>query len=94
MANTGTAVLDFGSFPGSNEASVSITGESGISGGSKTDAWIAAVATSDHSINDHAYAAALVGVTTGAPTAGVGFTIYGRSEHQLTGQFNVEWAWA
>ena len=94
MANKGTAVVDFGAFPGSCEASISITSESAILTGSLCDAWIRADATSDHTINDHAWAAALVAITTGAPTVGVGFTIYARSTHRMVGTFSLDWAWA
>lgn len=93
MSNTGTAIIDFGAFPGSNEASVVITGEASILGTSKADAWIPAIATSDHDIGDHAYARLLIGVAAGAPGLGVGFTIYARCTEKLTGTFNVNWAW-
>lgn len=92
--DTGTATLDFGAFPGSNEASVVITGQAGILAGSLADAWIRAEASGDHTLQDHTYAAALIGVSTGVPSAGVGFTVYGRSVEKLTGVFNIDWAWA
>lgn len=45
----GTATIDFGAFPGSNEASVSVTGQTGISGTSKAEAYVMADdTTSDH----------------------------------------------
>jgi hypothetical protein len=94
MANKGTAVIDFGAFPGSNEASVVITGEGSIVDGSETDAWIVAKPTADHTLNDHAYAAAMIGVTTGALVASTGFTIYGRCTEKMQGTFNLQWAWA
>jgi hypothetical protein len=94
MSNKGTAVLDFGAFPGSNEASVAVTGEAAILGTSLADAWVRAEATSDHTVNDHAYVAALAAITCGVPSAGTGFTIYGRSTEKLSGTFNLDWAWA
>lgn len=93
MGASGSVVLDFGAFPGSNEASVSVTGQTGILADSKADAWIVAAPTSDHTANDAAYAAALVAVTTGAPSAGAGFTVYGRSVEKMQGTFNLQWAW-
>lgn len=94
MANKGTAIIDFGSGGGSNEASVAVTGESGILVSSLCDAWIRAEASSDHTLNDHTYAAMLIGISTGVPSAGTGFTIYGRSAQKMTGTFNLDWAWA
>ena len=94
MANKGTAVLDFGAYPGSCEATVVITGESAILAGSLCDAWIRAEATAGHSINDHAWAASLIAITVGVPTAGTGFTIYARCQSRMAGTFNLDWAWA
>jgi hypothetical protein len=93
MGASGTATLDFGTAPGSNEASVDITGQAAILAGSETDAWIVATATGDHTANDAAYAAALVGISTGALVAGTGFTVYGRSVEKMQGTFNLQWAW-
>ncbi len=89
----GSAVLDFGAFPGSNEASVTVTGQTGILSGSHVEARFVASASSDHTASDHAYAPFLVGLTTGAIVAGTGFTVYGRSPEKMQGTFNVQWAW-
>lgn len=93
MSASGLAVIDFGTFPGSNEASLVITGEAGIVAGSIVDAWIVIKATADHTENDHAYAAALAGVAAGTIVGAAGFTIHARSEQKLQGTFNVAWAW-
>ena len=48
---TGTATIDFGAVPGSNEASVAVTGQTSILATSKADAFIMADdTTSDHRI--------------------------------------------
>ena len=95
MANaTGTAVIDFGAFPGSNEASIAVTGQGTISATSKVEAYVMGDDTSGtHTANDHRYFAALVGLTCGTPTAATGFTIYGRSTEKLTGTFALRWVW-
>jgi hypothetical protein len=93
MGASGTFVLDFGAFPGSNEASVVITGQGALLADSETDAWISATDSGAHTANDAAYAAALVGVSTGALVAGTGFTVYGRSVEKMQGTFNGQWAW-
>lgn len=91
----GIATIDFGSAPGSNEASVSVTGQTTISDTSKADAFVMADdTTSDHTASDHRYFDALVGLTCGTPTAATGFTVYARSAHKLTGTFKVRWVWA
>jgi hypothetical protein len=91
----GTATIDFGVAPGSNEASVVITGLGTISATSKAEAYVMADDTSvDHTASDHRYFAAFAGLSCGTPTAGTGFTIYGRSTEKLTGQWTLHWVWA
>ena len=89
----GSAVINFGAFPGSNEAAVTVTGQTGIEATSQVRAWVEASATSDHTASDAAYAAALVGVSTGSIVAGTGFTVYARSTEKMQGTFNIQWAW-
>jgi len=96
MANaTGTATIDFGSFPGSNEASIAVTGQTTISATSKVEAFIMSDdTTSDHTAEDHKYFAALAGLSCGTPTAGSFFEIHARSTEKLQGTFKVRWVWA
>lgn len=91
----GTATLDFGAFPGSNEASVTVTGQTSISATSKAEAYIMGDdTTSNHTASDHRYVGLWLALTCGTPTAATGFTIYGRSTEKLQGQFAVRWVWA
>ena len=91
----GTATLDFGAYPGSNEASVAVTGQTTISATSKADAFVMADDTStDHTASDHRYFETFASLSCGTPTAATGFTIYARSHHKLTGQWTVRWVWA
>ena len=96
MANaTGTATIDFGSGLGTQEASVTVTGQTSISATSKCEAWIMGDDTSaNHTANDHKYAPLFMAFTCSTPTAGTGFTIYGRSRDQMTGQFTLRWVWS
>lgn len=96
MANgTGTATIDFGAHPGSNEASVAVTGLSAISATSKADAFVMADDTSaSHTASDHRYFESFASLSCGTPTAGVGFTIYARSLEKLTGTWTVRYVWA
>ncbi len=78
---SGTAILDFGAFPGASDASVAVTGQTNIVAGSLVEAWIRPVATADHTDTEHmvetfqVFAALIV--------AGVGFTIYGFNTSQI-----------
>lgn len=91
----GTATLSFGAFPGSNEASVVVTGQAAIGVGSKAESFIMADDVStDHTAGDHRYAALLLGLSCGTPTAGIGFTIYARCIDAMQGNFTLRWVWA
>ena len=95
MGAIGTATIDFGSFPGSSEASIAVTGQGSILATSKVEAFIMGDdTTADHTASDHRYAAALVGLTCGTPALATGFTIYGRCLDKMQGTFAVRWVWA
>ena len=91
---TGSAVLDFGAAPGSNEASVTVLSQADISSTSKAEAFFMAETGADHTANDHAYVPIFCALTCSTPSAGVGFTIYARSVERLTGEWNINWVWA
>lgn len=91
----GTATIDFGVFPGSNEASITVTGQTAILATSKAEAYVMGDdTTSDHTANDHRYFASLMGLTCGNLSTGTGFTIYARSTEKLQGTFALRWVWA
>jgi hypothetical protein len=91
----GTATINFGSFPGTSEASVAVTGQGAISATSKAEAYVMADDTvGTHTANDHRYFAVLVGLTCGTPAAATGFTIHARCLDKLQGSFQVRWVWA
>ena len=92
---TGTATLDFGSAPGSNEASVAVSGQSLILATSLVQAFVMADDSSaDHTANDHRYFSTFATLSCSAPTSASGFSIYARSHHKLTGQWAVRWVWS
>ena len=95
MANgQGTSTIDFGAFPGANEASIAVTGQSSISATSKAEAYIMGDdTTTDHTANDHRYIPLFAEFTCGTPTAATGFTIYGRSADKMQGTFKLRWVW-
>lgn len=79
--STGTALLDFGPFPGSSDASVTVTGQTLIATNSIVQAWIRPDTTDDHSPDEHWLET--LKVTAGNIVAGTGFTIYGMNTSQL-----------
>jgi hypothetical protein len=91
---TGSAVIDFGASPGSNEAFVDVAGQASILATSHVEAWPMAEAQGTHTVSDATYAPLFIAYTCGVPTAGVGFRIYGRSFEKMTGQFKVRWVWS
>ena len=94
-SNTGTAVIDFGAFPGSNEASIVVSGQASIGSGSKVSAYFMADdTTSDHTANDHKYAPLLIGLSCGAISVGASFTIFARCMDKMQGTFQIRWVWA
>lgn len=90
----GTVLIDFGAFPGAQEASVAFA-DAAISGTSKVEAYVMANDTNGttHTPNDHRYLGLLASFT-GAPTAGVGGTIHGRARTALIGTFQLRYVWA
>lgn len=93
-SGVGTATLAWGAFPGSNESSVAVTGQTGITAGSHVEAWYMAETLGGKTANDHSYMAALSELSCGNIVAGTGFTIYGRSIEKLQGSFTVHWVWS
>ena len=93
-ATGGVATIDFGAFPGSNEASITVTGQGSILSTSPIALAISADdTTADHSASDHSYFAMVVGLSYGSVVHATGFTIYARSQYKLQGTFKVRWIW-
>jgi len=91
----GTVEIDFGPFPGANEAFAVVAGQASILATSNCEAFVMADDTTvDHSASDHRYFTALAGLACGTPTAGVGFPIHATSTEKLQGLFKVHWVWA
>lgn len=80
-ANVGTAILDFGAFPGSSDASVAVTGQTSIASGSVVQAWLRPEDTADHTADEHMVET--LKVFAGNIVAGTGFTIYGFNDNQI-----------
>lgn len=81
MAGQGTTTIDFGAFPGKTDTSVTITGQTGITGASLVEAWILPIATADHTADEHWVDPPEV--IAGNIVAGTGFTIYAVNRNRV-----------
>lgn len=93
MSATGSATIDFGSFPGTNEASVDVTGQAGIIAGSQVEAFIMSEASTSYTAADHTFAPIFISLTCGNIVPATGFTIYATSPELMEGTFSVRWVW-
>lgn len=93
-SNVSNFTLDFGAWPGSNEATATITGQTAITTAHRPTASILAVASGSHTANDAAYAALFIALTCTEPVAATGYTIHARSPHKLTGTFAAAGQWS
>lgn len=85
----GTAVIDFGGFPGAADASVAVTGQAGILTTSLVEAWLDCRGDSaDHTADEHMLAELDIHVTN--IVAGTGFTIH--AIHKTTEFGPSRWA--
>jgi hypothetical protein len=90
----GTATVDFGTWPGTNETTVPVTGQSAISAGSHAEAFLMAEASGTHTAADAGYAPLWIALTCTVPVAGAGFTINARAAYAFTGTFAIRWVWS
>ena len=92
MTGTGSAEIDFGAFPGSNEAVVTVSA-TGVTPATHVEAWVmAGDSTTDHTAQDHRYFPLFAALT--AEPGSDEFNIYGRSTQKLQGAFLVHYVWA
>ena len=73
--------IDFGAFPGSSDASLVITGQTGIDTSSVVSAWLQPEATDDHTADEHRVET--ISVMAGSVVPATGFTIYAQNTSQL-----------
>lgn len=92
MSSQGSAVIDFGAFPGSTNTSLAITGQTGIAGTALVDAWLTPKDTADHSLDEHVIEPP--NILAGSVVTDTGFTIYASTTDGLVyGLWNVSWVW-
>lgn len=89
---SGTVTLDFGAFPGSNEASVTFA-DTKVTTGTNIIPYFAGNDTStNYTANDHKYASIFIGLTAAANN-GVGGIIYARSAEKMQGQWTARYTY-
>lgn len=89
--NQGTAIVDF--LTGKTDASIAVTGQAAIVGGSLVQAWPNLTATANN-LNDALLAEDML-FSAGDIIAGTGFTIYAFCQRgSAFGKYNVNWRWA
>lgn len=95
--HSGSAVIDFGAWPGNTEASVMVTGQSSIDSTKAVNLQIQSVSTTTvngtHTISDIRFLSSIIGLSYGAIVPGVGFTIYANSLMEIQGPITVAWSW-
>lgn len=79
--NAGVTTIDFGAFPGGSDATVTVTGQTGIVAGSVLQAWLVAQPTADHTADEHRFET--ISVTCGNIVANTSFDIYAQNTSQL-----------
>ncbi len=94
VLNTGTAIIDFGAYPGTTEASIAITGLTNILSTSVVILDVLADATSiDHTASDHRYFKTYACLTYSTPVTGTGFTIYSNANQPVQGKWTIRYSW-
>jgi hypothetical protein len=82
MSGIGTTEIDFGAFPGKSDASLDITGETGILSTSAVEAWLIPTDTTDHTADEHLIET--IKVVAGWIVEGTGFTIKAFNTNMIT----------
>ena len=75
MGAQGNILINFGATP-SMEATVNVTGQTGILTTSCAESWIMEAVTSDNNTSNHRFGGVSFRFTCGIPVNDVGFTIY------------------
>lgn len=91
--STGIALVNFGAGLNTSEVNLAVVGQTGILTTSVVRVNIEPVATSNHTVEDHRYAATFIAVTADTIINGTSFTIRARTLYPMTGIFTVRWTW-
>ena len=83
MGASGSGTIDFGAFPGSSDATATVTGQTGILANSLVEAWLMPLATADHSADEHMVDTIKVIADASSIVAGTGFTVRAFNTSQI-----------
>ena len=87
----GTATINFGSTPGTNYVTVTVTGQTGIGASPTVWCFMMGDTTASHNAIEHIMAP--IKLVASDVIAGTGFTINAVTTERLDGTFTVHWAW-
>jgi hypothetical protein len=93
---TGQSIIDFGSPPGTNVVTTTITGQTGILSTSNVNAFMMAdtTVTGAYGHNAEEHKIVPIKLSCGNIMVGTGFTIYAETDWRLDSVFNVRWLWS
>lgn len=88
-----TTIRSYSAYRGSNTATLTITGQTGIQSTDSVQVWLMGENTiNNHNVMEHLITPIKFRITS--VTAGVGFTIQATSPYRLTGTYKIRWAWS
>lgn len=94
-ATGGTATIDFGAAPGTNIATVVVTGQASIGAASRIKVWFQGGSTADFNEYEHLFILpGSVSLVAGTIVNGVGFTIYATTQLRIRGNVVCRWEWS
>lgn len=94
-ATGGTATINFGAAPGTNIATVVVTGQAAIGASSSIKVWFQGGSTADFNEYEHLFILpGSVSLVAGTIVNGVGFTIYATTQLRIRGNVVCRWEWS
>lgn len=98
VINYGSAVVDFGSAPGTNVATATVSGQSNILNTSIIKVFITGDSTTvsgsaGHNSFEHMYLSSKLSLAGHSITPGVGFTITAMTDLRISSTLKVHWEW-
>jgi hypothetical protein len=94
-ATGGTATINFGAAPGTNIASLAVTGQAAIGTSSRIKVWFQGGSTADFNEYEHLFILpGSVSLVAGTIVNGVGFTIYATTQLRIRGNVVCRWEWS
>jgi hypothetical protein len=94
MATIGIATVDFGAFPGTSEAKLTVTGQTGITTASYVEAWVGGDnTTADHTVHEHYMEEFICFVDTLVDNTGFNLVVR-PNKGRSYGQYKINYVWS